>query len=186
MADPFQVNADDLKRLQKDLNKALKRLPQLRQKVGNMARARIGARALSTYMQEGPKTRTKGDTGPLIKQTARLARAVAGGRESKIRTEVSNNVWTMILTIMVPYAAVHEFGKSNITIPVTAKMRGFFWHMFRETGDEKYKWMALTKKTVFTITMPARPYIRPSIKDEGPEILKRTYDIVIAFLNAEI
>jgi phage gpG-like protein len=60
------------------------------------------------------------------------------------------------------YAKIHNEGGA-INIQVTAKMRKFFWYKYKETGDVKYKGMALTKKTHFTITMPKRQFIGPSV-----------------------
>jgi len=183
MAD-FRVehNVDDL---QKSLSEALARLPQLRKRIARMATTRFSTRSVQTYMQEGPKVRQPGDDGGLIKQTGRLARAVKGGAGSKNRIEVSGRTINFIIEIFVPYAAIHEFG-GEISIPVTAKMRSFFWAMFYDTKDEKWKFMALTKKTVFKIDMPKRSYIQPALDDEGDEIRFRALNIVVDFLNQEL
>lgn len=60
------------------------------------------------------------------------------------------------------YAKIHNEG-GVINIPVTAKMRKFFWYKYKETGNGMYKGMALTKKTHFTVTIPKRQFIGPSI-----------------------
>ncbi|MBA7515229.1 hypothetical protein ES705_07268 [subsurface metagenome] len=66
----------------------------------------------------------------------------------------------------VVYAAIHEFG--GVTHPrVTARMRGFAWHMFYETGEPMWRGLALTKKTFLTVSIPARPYMRPALDDKG-------------------
>ncbi|MCK0203822.1 hypothetical protein MWN41_12435, partial [Ornithobacterium rhinotracheale] len=45
----------------------------------------------------------------------------------------------------IPYAAIHNEG-GNITVPITQKMRKYFWVMYKKTGEERYKYMAITKK----------------------------------------
>lgn len=52
------------------------------------------------------------------------------------------------------YAQIHNEGGK---IPVTKKMRSFFWAMFYETGEEVYKNMAMTKKK--EIEIPARTFM---------------------------
>lgn len=54
----------------------------------------------------------------------------------------------------IPYARIHNEGGK---IAITPKMRRYFWGMFLQTNDEKYKWMALTKKT--HIEIPQRQFI---------------------------
>lgn len=56
------------------------------------------------------------------------------------------------------WARVHQFGSTH-SIPITPKSRGFFWYMFHQTGDEKWKYMALTQRAVFVVHIPARPFV---------------------------
>lgn len=56
------------------------------------------------------------------------------------------------------YAAMHNEG-GKITVRVTPKMRKFFWAMFYKTGVEKWKFLAMTKKTKFIIKIPKRQFI---------------------------
>lgn len=59
------------------------------------------------------------------------------------------------------YAKIHnEGGVTNI--PVTTRMKKFFWYKYKQTGDSRYKSMALTKKTHFSITTPKRQFMGPS------------------------
>jgi phage gpG-like protein len=65
----------------------------------------------------------------------------------------------------IEYAQIHnEGGKITASIPITAKSKKFFWYMFKKTEDEKWKHMALTKKTHFQMsaTMPKRQFIGSS------------------------
>jgi phage gpG-like protein len=66
------------------------------------------------------------------------------------------------------YSAIHQFGGTlKPTIPITPRMRKFFWAKFYETGQENWKALALTKKKelkpVFEI--PGRPYITLTNED---------------------
>ena len=59
------------------------------------------------------------------------------------------------------YAKIHNEG-GTITLPITKKMRKYFWYMFKETQNSKWKWMALTKKNTMKITFPKRQFIGES------------------------
>ena len=59
------------------------------------------------------------------------------------------------------YAAIHNEG-GTITVKVSAKMKRFFWYMYKKTQNEKWKWMALTKNETLTIKIPKRQYIGES------------------------
>jgi phage gpG-like protein len=64
----------------------------------------------------------------------------------------------------VKYAAIHEFG--GTTHPrVTGKMRRWAWAKFYETGDSKFKGIALTPKARLDVPIPERPYIKPALDD---------------------
>lgn len=56
------------------------------------------------------------------------------------------------------YAAIHNDG-GTITVPVTEKLRKFCWAMFKKTADEKWKYMAITKKDRLVIKIPQRQFI---------------------------
>jgi hypothetical protein len=56
-------------------------------------------------------------------------------------------------TESVQYAMIQD--KGGLTRPeVTDKMRRFAWAMFFKTKDDKWKWLALTKKSVLEIVIP--------------------------------
>lgn len=60
------------------------------------------------------------------------------------------------------YSEIHNEG-GRIYIPITDKSRKFFWFMFKKTGAEKWKWMALTKDQQFSFIMPPRKFMGESI-----------------------
>lgn len=63
-----------------------------------------------------------------------------------------------------PYASIHNDG-GTIHPTVTKQMRKFFWAMYYKTGGakapeaDKYKWLALTKKSTLTVHIPQRKFI---------------------------
>ncbi len=72
-----------------------------------------------------------------------------------------------VLGTNVKYARLHELGGE---IRVTDRMRKYFWARHKRTGDEKWRNMALTKKTAFKF--PARPFLQPAIEAEMPSFEK--------------
>ncbi len=73
----------------------------------------------------------------------------------KVRAETINHI---VIATELPYADIHNNG-GKFSIPITQKMRNFFWAMFKSTGKESWKWMALTKKKRFPIRIPQRQFI---------------------------
>ncbi len=134
----------------------------------------VGFIAAQDYMvTDSPE---EGAAGALLsRRSGRLVRSIlgshsfsAGGgatKESIREVKIGKGHLEGIIGTTVPYAAIHEFGG---TISVTPKMKGFFWHMWYETGDTKWRAMALTKKQSFT--MPKRPYLTPARDKAMPEV----------------
>ena len=58
----------------------------------------------------------------------------------------------------VPYSEIHNQGGS-LRVPLTPKSRRFFWYMYHKTGQQHYKWMALSKKKSFRIHLPKRQFV---------------------------
>lgn len=61
----------------------------------------------------------------------------------------------------IPYAEIHNKG-GIINVTLTPKARKFFWYMYKKTDNDKWKWMAITKKERLVIHMPKRQYIGQS------------------------
>lgn len=56
--------------------------------------------------------------------------------------------------------------KGGVTHPnKTERMERFFWAKFGETGEEKWKWMALSRKKQFTISIPGYEYVQLQPED---------------------
>lgn len=100
----------------------------------------------------------------------------------------------------MPYAAIHNEGGTVIT-PVTPKMRKFFWAMYYKEGGrnirtsaaggqyqslnsgidqraKKWRAMALTKKTSFTVKIPQRQFA-PTLRSTSP-VLDRAIEAQVA------
>jgi phage gpG-like protein len=66
---------------------------------------------------------------------------------------------------LVSVAAVHEFGSPPIVIPITPKMRRFLFAMFRRAGVAPRTRGSVAGGSGFVVvTIPARPFLRPSFK----------------------
>lgn len=56
------------------------------------------------------------------------------------------------------HAEIHNEG-GLVNIPITKKMRKFFWAMYYQTKEPKWKGMALTTKRAFSFKMPKRQFM---------------------------
>lgn len=56
------------------------------------------------------------------------------------------------------YAKIHNEG-GTLNIPITKKSRKYFWYMYKQTNNEKWKWMALSKKNHILLKFPKRQFI---------------------------
>jgi hypothetical protein len=101
---------------------------------------------------------------------ALLGAAGRGGKSPESTRSVTTHQGAISgeIEIRVPYAAAHEFGA---TIPArtfvpTSKQRRFFWAMFYNTNEAKWRGAAMSKSiTIPEHAFPARPYIAPGIQD---------------------
>lgn len=73
----------------------------------------------------------------------------------------SSSIKQVVASSNSKYAKINNEG-GIVNIPVTAKMRKFFWFKYKQTGEAKYKGMALTKKIHFTVTVPKRQFMGES------------------------
>ena len=92
--------------------------------------------------------------------TGRAILTQSGALRDSIKL-ISANTKRVIVGSDSKYAKIHnEGGVTNI--PITARMKKFFWYKYKQTGDSRYKSMALTKKPHFSITTPKRQFMGPS------------------------
>lgn len=73
-----------------------------------------------------------------------------------------SNPERVVLSASAKHAQIHNEG-GTINIPVTDKMRKYFWFMYKRTEEGKWKGMALTKKSHFNVKIPKRQYMGDSI-----------------------
>ena len=83
-----------------------------------------------------------------------------GALRNSIHT-IEANTNNVTIGTYAAYAKIHNEG-GIITLPVTKKMKKYFWYMYKKTQNEKWKWMALTKKETLTIKIPKRQFIGES------------------------
>lgn len=111
----------------------------------------------------------------ILRQTGQLASSVTVTPAGASITISSNKA----------YAAIHQFGGTiKQSIRISDRMRKYFWARYFSTGEERFKWMALTKKQVInrTIRVPARPFITltegdiQEIQDTIVDALKLKYE----------
>ncbi len=80
----------------------------------------------------------------------------SGRMRNATRYQVSRD--TAVLINDTEYASIHNRG--GVLHPtVTKKMRGFAWMMHKKTGNDKWKGLALTKKTRLDIKIPQRKFL---------------------------
>jgi len=58
----------------------------------------------------------------------------------------------------VPYAQIHNEG-GPIRVPVTRNMRKFAWAMNYKSGDNRWKQLAITRKSILRINIPKRQFM---------------------------
>jgi hypothetical protein len=67
----------------------------------------------------------------------------------------------------VRYARIQDEG--GTTHPtVTKRMRGWAWFMYSKWGEERYKWLALTKKSKLNVVIPASKWFTSIIEQREP------------------
>lgn len=85
-------------------------------------------------------------------------RAILTGKTGLLKgtttVEPDFNSMALVAGNSVSYGEIHQTGGK---IPVTAKMREYFYEQFKITKNDKWKRLAQMKKNY--ITIPARPYI---------------------------
>ena len=86
---------------------------------------------------------------------------LTGALRDSVSTFSEQALYRVIVQTDMPYSEIHNEG-GTINVKVTPKMRKYFWAMFKASGQERWKGMAMTKKTQFTIRIPKRQFIGES------------------------
>ena len=130
--------------------------------IAEAVRAQLGANVEAAAILVQRAARRNASTGGqsgLHRITGQLVNSIVYEREEFVARIGSN----------LKYARIHELG--GPTHPtVTAKMRGWAWAMFRETGEKMYMAIARTKKSKLSVMIPARPYLRPALHQNAGKI----------------
>lgn len=79
----------------------------------------------------------------------------SGALRRSITVETDGN--QVVINSSTLYAHIHNEG-GVVQVPVTTKMRKYFWAMYKSTKDPKYKALAITKRTQLTIRIPKRQF----------------------------
>lgn len=108
--------------------------------------------------------------------SGRLRQAWEGGSGSvfRLQSRPYPEAEVGVDTNEIPYAGVHEYGA---TIQATPRMIGKLFHLFSETGEERYRITALSARKKGFITIPARPAIAPATEQFERELPSRISDI---------
>ena len=124
----------------------------------------------------------------LTVRTGRLLGALSPkGNEYSIRNVIKDGwkfklEWGIKETL--PYAEIHEKGG---VIRATPRSRKFFWFKHKTTGEPKWRYFAISKKTAFV--MPARPYFYVAVesaKEQVEKSVQNFFDKLIQNLIKEL
>lgn len=91
-------------------------------------------------------------------------RAILTGKTARLQSQINvftNDVSnTVTIGSNLSYSRIQNEGGD---IRITDKMRKFFWAKFKETKNDAWRRMALTKKQ--SIHIPARPFLKIPVQD---------------------
>jgi phage gpG-like protein len=127
----------------------------------------VGAEAEGFFKSNFDKQGWQGSRGfePWVKRKdPKASRSILIGKgtahlKKGIRKFVTGNtVMVKVTGVATKYADIHNFG-GVIEVRVTERMRRWCWYMFKRTGKEFYKRMAISKKDTLKIHMPQRQFI---------------------------
>ncbi len=146
---------------------------------------------LGGYAQEY-RMGASADSTRLTVRSGRLARSLApfgqqgafnaaGQREGIHEIDISSDRIKITKGTKVPYR-IHQYG-GQIEQNVTEKQKAFFWAMAMQTGDEKFKAMALSG--TLSIKIPKRPFMpeESEVKVKAEEMFKQR---LMEFANAQL
>ncbi len=105
-------------------------------------------------------------TGSMLLRTGALRRSL----HSKI------DGTKLIYISSLKYAGIQNYGGTvRQDFAPTPKMRRWAWARFKESGEEKFRRMAVAKRIKRTITIPARPFVgdHPRVRELIGEVVNR-------------
>lgn len=168
MSTPFDIAP--IENLGNNFVELVQDMPGILKDLGDLAGDTLSQIAVEDYMRQG------GERGgrTIRKVSGRLAGAVRSGRTNLSVVRGRLQVQKIIANW---YARGHEFGATR-TVRVTQRMRRYAWRQYFETGDERWKGLAITKKDTITFRIPRRPFLEPALRDTSPVIAAEATRIV--------
>ena len=79
-----------------------------------------------------------------------------GDLRRSIRKAITKNL--LIVSSDTPYSAIHNDGQM-VNIRITKRSRRWFWYMYKKTGVDMWRGLALTKKQSIQFKMPKRQFM---------------------------
>lgn len=157
-----------------DPNKAAVNLARLSARIPTLVGNEIVSFALDNWDKQGfqgsgfepwEDRKDQSSTRAILvgKQSGRLRRSIRVTRKTNRSVEAGSDL---------DYADIHNTG-GVINVKVTKRSKKFFWAMYSATGDDRWKFMALSKKSQFRIRMPRRQFIGNS-----PVLDQRIQDLI--------
>ena len=161
------INNRDIEKLAIGLKGLSKRLPALAGDIaletfdGSFKRQGwIERRSLKKWMPRKNKDRSRAGKRAILIKSGRMRRATRKKLPGKKQVAIINDT---------PYARAHNEGATiQQEIIITKKMRKYFWAMYYETQDDKWKAMALMKKPIKRkFQLPGRQFmgVSPFLED---------------------
>lgn len=141
-------------RLPEIIKGALKRVPVLFQGYIGVQFGDTGRKGSNFVAPKNTSNRLRIDTGRLFRSF------LPNSADNILQFTQNGTQFGVTIGTKVPYAQIHEEG-GTISQPRSQKQRRFFWAMYYQTKDEKFKFAAISPKPL-TIRIPARPYFKPA------------------------
>lgn len=191
----------DFQKLPDSVERLRDRLQTVARQVLRDSAVVVGGQATTRHMRslpsgESPFSNPQTGPGTLRRQQGRLARSLTGARSAQTTADAIRGAPESIFDITVtphgalltfgsrvPYAAIHEHGGS---IPVTNRMRGFFWAKHAATGAVRWKRLAIAAEQNEAFHIPARPYLEPALSDALSKLKDITTDRFIEAFQAAL
>lgn len=158
------------------LKQAISKLPQ---EVGLLV-IRHSLQAFEKEELDGEKWKPRKDGSSGGDRGGRRALLVKSGILRRSLRIMAYSDTKVVVGTLVKYAGIHNQG--GTTNPsVTEKSRKYFWALYEQTGNPKYKAMATTQKNSFKVEIPARPFLKMT-----PTLKRKVENKIIEILKSAI
>lgn len=109
-----------------------------------------------------------------------------GGEHNIFEVEINGGIARLKIGSDLDYAAIQNFGGS---IPATEAMTRFFWTMWYQSKEEKWKWMALHTAQGLPIVIKPTHYLEDAMqgfKTDMDELLKANSEAMLQQIINEV